>query len=115
MAFADLFLAGCCAHAIGDWFLQNEWIALNKTNLRHPAAWIHGAQHTLLLCFVFPWSVALTVGALHMLIDTRAPLSWWRRTIRQTVEGPMAIHVAIWQDQAAHGVVLALAAWMVAH
>ena len=31
-----LLVWGVMVHWVADWLLQNEWIALNKVNLRHP-------------------------------------------------------------------------------
>lgn len=101
------------AHIIADWFLQNAWMADNKANWRHAAAWVHSGIHLFALLFVFPPLVALAVAVAHFLIDLRFILRWWRKTIRQTTEGPAAIHVAFWQDQAAHYIVLCIACWFV--
>ena len=97
-------------HLIGDWILQNDWMAENKPNLRHPAAWVHTAVHVVLMTLVLGWLAGLVLGALHMLVDTRGPLQWWRRKFRMTTEGPNAIHVAIWSDQVLH--IVCIAAWV---
>lgn len=110
MTSTDLLAWGIVAHLVADWLLQNEWMALNKVSLTHPAAWVHSGIHVLALALVFSWPVALALGVAHILIDTRRPLSWWRGTIRQTTEGPMAVHVAIWGDQVAHVACIAVAA-----
>lgn len=110
MTATDLLAWGIVAHLVADWLLQNEWMALGKVNLRHPAAWTHGAIQLVALALVFPWSAALALTAAHMIIDTRGPLIWWRRVFRQTVAGPMAPHVAIWSDQVAHILCIAVAA-----
>lgn len=108
---AELFIRGLVAHLVADWFLQNEWMALNKVNPRHPAGYIHAAIHGLLvLLFGFPVATSIWLAVVHWLIDLRVGLAWWRRHTGQTTEGPMAIHVAIWQDQAAHLIALFIAA-----
>lgn len=33
----ELLLWGTTLHLIIDWLLQNEWMAVNKTQVRHPA------------------------------------------------------------------------------
>lgn len=113
MTATDYLLWGIVAHLIADWFFQSEWQALNKVNLTHPAAWVHGGFHYIAAFLVFGWLPALAIAAAHMLIDTRHPLIWWRRAFKQTTTGDYALHVAIWQDQVAHIVVIALAAWLV--
>jgi hypothetical protein len=110
----QLCLWGIVAHMGADWFLQNEWMALNKTRLGHPAGLIHAAIHGAALAVVFPWPAALALAVSHYLIDLRAPLVWWRRLYRQTTEGPVMIPFAMWQDQAAHILCIAAAALLVA-
>jgi uncharacterized protein DUF3307 len=109
---SELFIYGLCAHLVADWFLQNEPMALNKVQLGHPWGIIHALLHVN--CLLLFWRtvgepatlrlavVALTYGLAHYVIDLRTPLVWWRKLIGQTTEGDMAVHVAIWQDQAAH-------------
>lgn len=103
---------GIVAHIVADWFLQNEWMAINKTRWRHPAAWVHSGLHLVALLFVFPPLVAVLLAASHFLIDLRTGLMWWRRRIGQTVDpsNPITMHIQIWQDQGAHVLCLALAA-----
>ena len=97
-------------HLIADWVFQNHWMAQNKSNLRHPAAWLHSGLHYAGLLLIFPIWMAALVALSHLLIDTRIPLVWWRRFYRQTQEGEVALHVALWGDQVAHIAVLAVAA-----
>lgn len=97
-------------HLIGDWILQNDWMAANKQSLKHPAAWVHVGIHMVLLFVILGWQGALVLGIAHMIIDTRIPFRWWTRNFKMTVEGPLAVHVAIWTDQVLH--VLCLAAWV---
>ena len=106
----DLLVWGIVAHLVADWLLQNEYMALNKISLRHPAAYVHSGIHLLAAALVFSWPAALGLAVAHLLIDTRRPLAWWRRVFGQTTEGPMAIHVAVWTDQVAHVSCIAVAA-----
>ena len=109
---ADIFIWALFVHLICDWFLQNEWMALNKVSLRHPASWIHSGIHFVGLLFVFAPSFAAIVAILHLLIDTRIPLQMWRRFYRQTTEGPIMVPFGLWQDQAAHLIILVfVASW----
>lgn len=96
------FEGGLVAHFIADWILQNDWLAKNKVNLRHPAAWIHSGIHGLLLWFILDWRACLILAVLHLLIDTRLLLDWWKYFFRQTVEGEVGIVVGIFADQAIH-------------
>ncbi|MDM8526870.1 DUF3307 domain-containing protein [Anaerolineales bacterium HSG24] len=105
-----LFERGFVAHLVADWLLQNDWMAQYKSDLRHPAAWVHVGIQTLFLAVALGWRAGLILGSIHMLIDTRVPLRWWQRTFRQTNEGPAALHVAIWGDQVVH--IAAIALWV---
>lgn len=122
MSFADLFIVGLTAHLFADWFLQNDWQADNKASLLHPAAWVHFACHLICMALVWPIFGALVVAVSHALIDTRKPLVWWRTLLGQKQvradqppeKNAVAVHVAFWQDQAAHIIVLAIVAWWLA-
>lgn len=107
MTTTDLLIWGIVIHLGVDWFLQNHWMAANKSSLRHPAAWVHSGSHAIAMLLIFPPIGALLVGILHILIDTRRPLAWWRNFYRQTREGDVVLHMAFWQDQVAHILVIA--------
>jgi len=130
MSATDYALWGIIVHLVCDWLLQNHWQANNKASLSHPAAWIHSGIHTIGLLLVFPPLVALIIGLLHLFIDTRIPLNWWRRVYRQTRIMPIpidtiarmvatqahnniALHVSMWGDQVLHIAVIAVAALLV--
>jgi hypothetical protein len=96
-------------HVVADWLLQTEWMATYKTNLRHPAGWVHSGIHTVLLLFVFPLPLALLVGFSHLLVDTRVPVVWWMRVVKGMPTGtPIFEQMIIWMDQVFHVVILAL-------
>jgi hypothetical protein len=50
---------------------------------RHPAAYAHAGIHAVALAPLFGW-VTLPLAVVHLLIDTRTPVAWWARLIRQT-------------------------------
>ena len=110
----ELLVWGTVVHLVVDWLLQNEWIAQNKTSLRHPAGYIHAAVHGVALALVFPWLAALVLGLVHLFIDTRQPLAWWAQVMSQTQGGDVGASVHIWRDQALHIAVIAAAALIVA-
>ena len=113
LSATPLLVWGVFMHLIADWLLQNDWMARTKSDFRSWGAATHAAIHFVLLVLVFPVSVAILLSLSHMAIDTRRPLTWWRRVFRQTTEGPVAIHVAFWGDQVAHITLIGLAALLV--
>ncbi len=109
----SLLLWGVVIHLFCDWLLQNDWMARYKASLKHPASWVHSGIHFIGLLLIFPLWMAAIIAIIHLLVDTRVPLQWWRRIYRQTREGDIALHVALWGDQVVHITVLAIAAFIV--
>ena len=104
------FERGLLAHLVADWILQNDWMALNKTRLRHPGAWVHAGMHALCLCFALGWLGGLVLGLIHLLIDTRVPVDWWIRVFKKCGKAPEATTIAIWLDQTLH--IVCIAIWL---
>lgn len=98
------------AHLIADWLLQNDWMALNKTNLRHPAGWVHAGIHCVALGLALDPLAGGVLGVVHLLIDTRVPLDWWIRVFKKSDKAPEARVIAIWTDQVLH--LATIAAWL---
>lgn len=99
----ELFITLLIAHLIADWIFQNDWIARNKTNLQHPALYVHGTIHALIMILMTGEALpAFIITVIHMVIDTRVPLQAWMRLYRHTRTGDYAIHVQIWLDQVFH-------------
>lgn len=101
---------GTVGHLIADWLLQNSWMAKNKRNPCHLAAWVHSGIYILLMLPAFDWYVALALGLVHLLIDTGRPMAWWFRVFKRMNNGPTLACVKIWTDQALHVLLIALAA-----
>lgn len=57
------------AHLAGDYVIQNEWMACEKTRRWWPAI-VHGATYTVPYVFVTqsPWAL-LVIGGTHVVID----------------------------------------------
>lgn len=57
------------AHAVGDYILQSDWMADNKTK-SHVAAAVHAITYTLPFVFLThnPWALAMICGT-HFVID----------------------------------------------
>lgn len=109
----SLLIWGIAIHLFCDWILQNDWQARNKSNLLHPAAYVHSGIHFVGLLLIFSPVWALVIALVHLLIDTRVPLQFWRKIYRQTTTGDVALHVAMWGDQVCHITVLAIAALII--
>jgi hypothetical protein len=104
------FERGLIAHLVADWLLQNDWMALNKTNLRHPAGWVHASIHGLLLGLALGWLGGLVLGVAHLLIDTGWPVNWWLRVFKKCDCAPQAALIRLGTDQAIH--IALIAAWV---
>ena len=98
-------------HLIADWLLQNEWMAVNKVRLSHPAAWVHGSIHGLLLGLVFGWIGGVVLALLHILVDSRAPIRWWVKAFKKCGHSPDYAVILIGCDQVLH--VGCIAGWIV--
>jgi Protein of unknown function (DUF3307) len=107
---ADILIWAVIVHMVVDWLLQTNWMAENKTNLHHPAAYVHSGMHAIGLLLVFPWFLALGVGISHLIIDTRRPITWWIDKVKQMPKStPVYMHVEIWIDQIFHVGMLVIA------
>lgn len=104
------FEKGLIAHLVADWVLQNDWMAVNKTSLRHPAAWVHATIQGLCLGLALGWQGGLVLGFIHLLIDTRVPMDWWIRFFKKCEKAPEARSIAIWLDQTLH--IACIAIWV---
>jgi Protein of unknown function (DUF3307) len=132
LSASELLIWGLILHLLADWLLQNDWMSRNKANLLHSAGYIHAGIHGLLLSVIFGW-VALPLAVAHLLIDTRKPVIWWSKLIRQTqpksqyviLRGgrdneeavpiyDIGLEVRIWTDQVFHLACIAGAALLVA-
>ena len=104
------FERGLVAHLVADWMLQNDWMARNKTNLRHPAAWSHAAIQALCLGLALGWMGGLVLGFVHLLVDTRVPVDFWMRQFKRCGQAPDAGEIALWLDQTLH--IVCIAVWV---
>lgn len=104
------FEAALMLHLIADWLLQNEWMAVNKVRLSHPAAWVHGSIHAVLLGFVFGWVGGVVLGSVHMLVDTRVPIRCWIKVFKRCETSPDLPILLIGCDQVIH--IACIAGWM---
>lgn len=116
----SLFDSLLVAHLVGDWLLQTEWQALNKTrNWR--AMWSHVTVYHLLILIAL-WShfgfqdvrVYFTTAALalsHAFLDRRWPEVAVMRALRIIVDRDPERWLLIAVDQVLHIILLAAAAF----
>lgn len=127
LSASDLMIWGLVLHLVADWPLQNDWMAQNKANLRHPAGYIHAWIHCALLALILGW-IAVPLAFTHLLIDTRKPVVWWSKLVRQSqptgarmldiggrevVLVDVGLEVRFWTDQVFHIICIAIAALLV--
>ncbi len=98
------------AHLVADWVLQNNWMAVNKTRLSHPAGWVHAGIHAICLGLALDPLAGAVLGGIHLLIDTRVPVNWWIRVFKKSEQAPEARFIAVWTDQVIH--LVTIAAWI---
>lgn len=113
VATLGIFVFASLAHFIFDFCLQNEWIANNKHNVRHPAGYVHSLIMTIPMLFFFPLWAAILIGVTHFIIDTRAPIKWWMNLMRNNLPNePWFLYVAITVDQIWHVTIIAILAFI---
>lgn len=106
-----LFDRGLVAHLIADWLLQNDWMARNKHNLRHPAGWVHAVIYGVALGLAVGWLGGLVLGTLHLIIDTGDPVGWWVKHFKRCEGAPHAMLIKVCTDQVLH--ITLIGAWLV--
>lgn len=67
-------------HAIGDYLIQNDWMALNKkkyTWLGELACQIHCITYALPFLFIGSWKAVLAIYISHYIIDRTNIVGWY--------------------------------------
>ena len=104
-------------HLIGDYLLQNDWMAQGKKRSHWPC-FIHVAIYTaaVMVFTWWPWWSAIAVFVPHYLIDRWQFVPWYMRTAGQTafMEPPMSPWSRIVVDNVMHLVCLFATANMAA-
>ena len=81
----NVIIGAILGHFVGDYLLQNQWMAINKSKpgwLGHKACTVHVLLYTLAVClFTGVWSplFTLAVALPHWLIDRRGVAWDWMR------------------------------------
>ncbi|WP_134682557.1 DUF3307 domain-containing protein [Brevibacillus migulae] len=92
--FCTAFILQLVGHRIGDYLLQTDWQANNKT--KHNGALVeHVTVYSitigLIMLLAFDWIIAMCVFALtfleHLWIDTRKPVIAWKNFLERRLAG----------------------------
>ena len=91
-------------HLLGDYLLQNSWMALNKSKRWLPAI-VHVSIYTsvFLLLTTNPWALAV-IGGTHLLIDRFQLPKYWFNFVRGKEESPewFLMWLYVIQDNSIH-------------
>lgn len=106
----DTLTLAIIGHLVGDYLLQNDWMALNKKKRIFNCA-VHCALWTLSVCFFTGWWSTVVVSVLflsHMIQDHTMIVSLWMALIGQDkfATGPCAPWSVIVVDNVWHIVTL---------
>jgi hypothetical protein len=98
-------------HLVGDFLLQNRWMAENKNEkllplLTHSAVYACAVWLASLPCGGLGLWSGLLVFASHAALDNRRFVTWWCTRVTEGISLPFLVIVT---DQAWHTVFLALA------
>lgn len=101
-------------HLVGDYLLQNDWMALHKKQSSFRCA-VHCALWTLAVCVAAGWHAPLVIALLfatHFAQDRTNVVAWWMDTVGQKSfrTGPCAPWSSIVVDNVWHIVAIALIA-----
>lgn len=70
-------------HAIGDYLVQNDWMALNKKKISlkgELACQIHCIAYSLPFLFIGSWQAVLAIYVSHYIIDRTRIIDWFIAT-----------------------------------
>ena len=134
LIWAALFVAGFLGHLVGDYLIQNNWMAQNKAKpfngclgdpamwaiTLHATTWIISVQIALSAVAVVAWGpdginavapAASALGVIHWVQDRRWPIQWFMRV---TGKDPSVVWLLIVVDNVWHLLQIAgAAAWIV--
>jgi hypothetical protein len=89
-------------HAVGDYVLQNHWMALKKTQ-SWPPALIHALLYTVPFAVVFGLVPALAViGVTHAVIDRYRLANYWVRFWGTGCEGWITRKIRLFRERRFH-------------
>ena len=76
----DSLVLALIGHLVGDYLLQNDWMALNKKK-QHPPCLVHCFIWALCVCGFagFGWIAFLSLFAMHFAQDRTQIIAWWMK------------------------------------
>jgi hypothetical protein len=109
-------LLAIIGHLVGDYLLQNDWMAMNKKRSTFHCA-IHCTLWTASVCLIASWCNVVAIAILwlaHFLQDRTQIIVFWMRSIGQNkfIQPPMAPWSVIVVDNVWHIVTL-LVVWRI--
>jgi hypothetical protein len=90
----DNLLLAIIGNLVGDYLLQNDWMALNKKSRSFPCV-VHCTLWTVAVCMFagwYKWQVVSILFLTHFIQDRTQIIQFWMKTIGQSKFGtpPMA-------------------------
>ena len=99
------------AHLIGDFLIQNEWMAINKKKSSF-ACLVHAV--TYLIPFLFSnlaWWQLILIGATHFAQDRSAFVLWWLENWKRIPEKHWGT-TPMFVDQTFHILIIQIVIWL---
>lgn len=109
----DMFGCLIIGHLVGDYILQNNWMAMNKSK-NWLALIIHSLVYTtaVFLFSLFAGGIGLVailiIFLAHIILDRRTFVRWWLTNINKS---PDIFWLQVMVDQTFHLLILFLIAW----
>ncbi|HNB54847.1 MAG TPA: DUF3307 domain-containing protein [Anaerolineales bacterium] len=89
------------AHLVGDFLLQNEWMAMNKRKSSW-ACFVHVMVYLIPMAFTgLAWWQLLLIGVTHFAQDRSDFVFWWMRTYKRVPQEHWGV-IPLLVDQGFH-------------
>lgn len=105
------------AHLIGDFLLQNHWMAVNKEHHWLPLI-LHSGVYTIIIWIIsylsfagLSWTGTVLIFASHLFLDKRTFVNWWSEHITGLQKNNYSWLRTI-ADQTFHLIILAIAIYV---
>lgn len=89
------------AHMVGDFILQNDWMARNK-KLNPIACAVHSVVYLMpFLLTHLQWWQLILIGLQHFAQDHTEFVFWWMRDVKRVPQEQWGL-IPLWVDQSLH-------------